>query len=143
MNTVNNLILFLHFFGLMLGAAGGLASGILMRRALTMPPEQAQTIRGLGPLLANVAAVGIAVLWITGLVMVWTKWPGPGSLPGLFWVKFVFAVTLTLAAIGIHLTYAEIRRTGNAALAKRLAMLGPASGISATLAVLFASLAFG
>jgi hypothetical protein len=42
----------------------------------------------------------------------------------------------------IHMTYAEIRRTGNAALGARLAMLGPASGLSAFLAVLFASFAF-
>jgi hypothetical protein len=139
---MNPFLLFLHFFGLMLGAAGGLGSGILMRRALTMAPEQAQTVRSLGPLLANVAAVGLVLLWATGLILVWTKWNGLGSLPGLFWVKFVFVVTLTVSAIGVHLTYAEIRRTGNKALASRLAMLGPASGISAILAVLFAAFTF-
>ena len=139
---MNNFLLFLHFFGLMLGAAGGFASGILMRRALTMPPEEAKTVRSLGPLLATVAAIGLVVLWITGLIMVWSKWDGIGSLPTLFWVKFIFIVTLTLASGAIHMTYAEIRRTGNVALANRLPKLGPAAGISATLAVLFAAFAF-
>jgi hypothetical protein len=139
---MNAFILFLHFFGLMLGAAGGLSSGILMRRALTMPPEQAQTVRSLGPLLANVSAIGLVLLWVTGLILVWSKWNGLGSLPTLFWVKFVFVVTLTLAAGAVHMTYAEIRRTGNVALGKRLAMLGPAAGLSSLLAVLFAAFAF-
>lgn len=134
-------LLFLHFFGLMLGAAGGMASGILMRRAAGLPPEQAQVVRGQGPLLANVAAAGVALLWITGLVMVFAYW-NLGALGWPFWVKMVFAVILTLATIAIHLTYAEIRRTGNAALGQRLAKIGPVSGLSALLAVLFASIAF-
>jgi hypothetical protein len=139
---MNAFILFLHLFGLMLGSAGGLGSGVIMRRALTMPPEQAMTVRSLGPLLANVAAIGLVLLWVTGVIMVWSRWDGLGSLPGLFWVKFVFVVTLTLASGAVHMTYAEIRRTGNVALGARLAKLGPAAGLSAILAVLFAVFAF-
>ena len=139
---MNAFLLFLHFFGLMLGAAGGFASGILMRRALTMPPEQAATVRSLGPMLAHVAGAGLVLMWITGLIMVWSKWDGLGSLPALFWVKFAFVVILTLSSGGVDMTYAQIRRTGNKALAARLAILGPVSGISATLAVLFAAFAF-
>ncbi len=139
---MNAFLLFLHFFGLMLGAAGGLASGILMRRARTMPPEKAATIRSLGPMLAHVAGAGIVLLWITGVILIWSKWSGLASLPTLFWVKFVFVVILTLASGGIDMTYAQIRRTGNQALAARIAVLGPISGISATLAVLFAAFAF-
>jgi hypothetical protein len=138
---MNDFILFLHFFGLMLGAAGGMASGIIMRRALSLPAEQAQVIRGLGPMLANVAAVGVALLWITGLILVFSKWDGFGSLPGLFWVKFIFVLLLTAAVVVIYLTYAEMKK-GNMAAASRLPMLGPASGISAVLAVLFAAYTF-
>lgn len=139
---MNAVILFLHLFGLMLGAAGGLASGLLMRRAAAMPADQAATVRSLGPMLAHVAGAGLVVMWVTGLIMVWSAWEGPGSLPALFWVKFAFVVILTVASAGIDVTYAQIRRTGNRALAGRLAVLGPVSGISATLAVLFACLAF-
>jgi len=142
MTILNDILLFLHFFGLMLGAAGGLASGIIMRRALTMPPEQAQVVRGLGPLLANVAGAGVAVLWITGVIMVWSRWGGLTNLGWAFWVKFAFVVLLTLSTGLVHQTYAEIRRTGNKALAARLARLGPVSGLSALLATLFAVLAF-
>ncbi len=141
MTWVNDVILFFHFFGLMLGAAGGMASGLIMRKAAGLPPEQGQTIRMLGPMLANVAHLGVVVLWVTGLTLVWSKWNGLGSLPTLFWVKAVFIVTLTASAIAVHMTYAEIRK-GNKAVASRLPKLGPLSGASAVLAVLFASLAF-
>ncbi|HET7714672.1 MAG TPA: hypothetical protein VFK86_03515 [Bauldia sp.] len=134
-------LLFLHFFGLMLGAAGGMASGFLMRRAAGMPPDQAQVIRGQGPFLANVAAAGVALLWVTGLIMVFAYW-SVDALRWPFWVKLVFVVILTLATIAIHLTYSEIRRTGNVALGQRLAKIGPVSGLAAILAVLFASIAF-
>ena len=138
---MDDFILFLHFFGLMLGSAGGMASGILMRKAISMPADQAQTIRGLGPLLANVAAVGLVLLWATGLILVWSKYDGVGSFTWVFWVKIVFVLALTASAVATHMTYAEIKK-GNRAVAARLPKLGPASGLSAILAVLFAAFAF-
>jgi hypothetical protein len=139
---MNEAVLFLHFLGLMIGAAGGLASGILMRRALTLPADEAKVVRSLGPLLAKVAATGVALLWVTGLIMVWSKWDGFGNLPQLFWVKAVFILTLTVITGLIHMTYGQIRK-GNMAVAARLPKLGPLAGISSLLAVLFAVLAFG
>jgi hypothetical protein len=140
---MNNFLLFLHLLGLMIGSAGGLASGILMRRAMAMPADEARTVRSLGPMLAHVAGAGLVLMWVTGLIMVWSRWDGLGSLPSLFWVKFAFVVILTVASASIDVTYAQIRRTGNVALASRLPVLGPISGIAATLAVLFAVFAFG
>jgi hypothetical protein len=138
---MNETLLFLHFVGLLLGAGPGAAQTLIMRRAAALPAEQAQVLRALGPMLANVSAVGIAILWITGLILVWSKYGGPGSLPATFWWKMLFVAILTLLAGFIHWTYAEVRR-GNAAAAARLAIAGPASGISALLAVLFAVIAF-
>ena len=138
---MNDFILFLHFAGLMIGAAGGLASGVLMRKALTMPVDEAKIIRAQGPLLAMVAAIGVALLWVTGLILVWSKWDGLASLPGLFWIKLIFVVALTALVGMTHMTYAEIRK-GNPAVAARLPKLGPASGVASLLAVLFAVYAF-
>jgi hypothetical protein len=138
---MNEALLFLHFVGLMLGAAGGFASAIIMRRALVLPAEEAKVLRGLGPILSKVSAVGVAVLWVTGLIMVWTKWDGFASLPQIFWVKAIFIVTLTVMTALIQMTYAEIRK-GNPAAAAKLPKFGPMAGISALLAVFFAVLAF-
>ncbi len=138
---MNEALLFLHFFGLMLGAAGGFASAIVMRRALALPVDEAKVLRGLGPTLANVSGTGVAVLWVTGLILVWSKWSGFASLPQMFWVKAIFILSLTVVVGLIHMTYGEIRK-GNPAAAARLPKLGPMAGISALLAVLFAVLAF-
>ena len=134
-------LVFLHFFGLMLGAAGGLASGLIMRRAAAMAADEAKSIRSLGPMLANVAATGLVILWLTGLMLVWSRWGGFGNLPALFWIKLVFVVALTIATGLIHATYAQVRR-GNVAAATRLPRLGPLAGISSLLAVLFAVFTF-
>ena len=134
-------MLFLHFVGLMLGAAGGFASAVIMRRALALPAEEAKVLRGVGPILAKVSLLGLVLLWATGLVMVWNKWGGFSGLPQLFWVKAIFIASLTVITILINMTYGEIRK-GNAAVAARLPKLGPLAGISALLAVLFAVLAF-
>jgi hypothetical protein len=73
--------------------------------------------------------------------MVWSQWGGPGNLPGLFWAKLVFVLSLTAAAVAIHLSYAAIRG-GDMAAAVRLPKLGPVAGISSLLAVLLAVCAF-
>ena len=138
---MNGALVFLHFFGLVLGAGPGAAQSLIMRRAATGTPDEARTLRGLGPGLAIVSAVGIAILWVTGLIMVWTVYGGFGNLPGAFWIKFAFVVLLTLIAIYVQMTFAEIRK-GNVAAAARLPRLGPAAGVCALLAVLFAVIAF-
>lgn len=134
-------LIFLHFTGLMAGAAGGLGSGIIMRKAMAMPDDQAKVVRSLGPLLNKVALIGLALLWATGLILVWSRWNGPSSLPGLFWVKFIFALALTAATALVYRTYGEIR-SGNMAAAKNLPVIGQAGGVAALLAVLFAALTF-
>lgn len=139
---MNGFLLFLHFVGLMIGAAGGLGGAILGRRALTMPPEQAQVIRSLGPMLANVAAVGVAVLWVTGVILVFSMYGGFGNLPSLFWVKLAFVIAVTVLVGLVHMTYAEIRRTKNPALGARFAILGPATGLANLIVVLIACFAF-
>ena len=138
---MNAALLFLHFVGLMLGAAGGFASAIIMRRALVLPADDAKVLRGLGPILSKVSATGVAVLWVTGLILVWSKYDGLASLPQMFWVKAIFILSLTVMTALIQLTYAEIRK-GNPAAAARLPKFGPMAGVSALLAVLFAVLAF-
>ena len=138
---MNEALLFLHFFGLMLGAAGGFSSAIVMRRALVLPADDARAVRGLGPILANVSGIGLALLWATGLILVWSKWGGIESLPQMFWIKAIFILSLTVVTGLIHMTYAEIRK-GNPAAAAKLPKLGPLAGVSALLAVLFAVLTF-
>ena len=97
---MNAVLLFLHFLGLMLGSAGGMGSAVIMRRAATMPADQAQTVRGLGPLLARVSGAGLVLLWLTGIALVFTH-GGFANMPGVFWVKILFVVVVMRTTRGV------------------------------------------
>ena len=138
---MRSFILFLHFFGLMIGAAGSFASGFIMMRANSAPADQVQTLRSLGWPLAMMSGTGLAILWITGITMLIMA-GGPGAMPMVFWWKILFVVIATVLIGLTHRTYAEMRRTGNVVLGQRLKAIGPATGLSVLLAVLFAAYAF-
>lgn len=136
-----DILIALHLIGLMMGAGGGFGSMIMQREANTRPPEQQGVLRSLGPALANFSAIGLIIMWLTGLALVFVKYDGFASLPPLFWLKAVFITTLTLAAIAVHVTYGQLK-AGNAAVASRLPILGPVAGLSSILAVIAAVFAF-
>jgi hypothetical protein len=138
---MNDVLLIAHLIGLMIGAGGGFSGGIIGRIAASAPPERAVALRSLGPVLARLSTAGLALMWLTGAIMVWTVYGGPDQLPPLFLAKLFFILTLTIAAITIELTYAEIKR-GNVKAAARLPLLGPVAGLSSILAVVFAVLTF-
>jgi hypothetical protein len=136
-----DILLALHLIGLMLGAGGGFGSMITMRAAAKASPEQAATLRTLGPAMARLATAGLVLMLLTGPALVSLKYGGFDNMPQLFWVKLLFVTTLTIAAIGVELTYGQIK-AGNASAAARLPALGPVAGLSSVLAVVFAVLAF-
>ncbi|HVY86807.1 MAG TPA: hypothetical protein VG943_16870 [Caulobacterales bacterium] len=138
---MNDVLLAIHFIGLMMGAGGGFGSAIVARVAAKKTPEQAAPLRALGPVMARVSHIGLAILWLTGAILIWTAYGGPAQLPQLFWIKAIFIVSLTGAAIATELTYAEIK-AGKVGAAARLPKIGPVAGLSALLATTVAAFAF-
>ncbi len=138
---MTDVLLALHLIGLMMGAGGGFGSMITMHEAGKRPPDQAGVLKTLGPAMAQFSALGLGLMWLTGLALVFAKFGGFGGLPVLFWGKMVFVTALTVFAIGVHLTYGQMK-TGNLAAATRLPVFGPLSGASSLIAVVFAVLAF-
>jgi hypothetical protein len=138
---VIDIVLIIHFAGLMLGAGGGLGSTIVMAQARAMPPEQAGPLRSVGPALARMSTLGLVLLLLSGPALVSMKYGGFANMPTMFWVKLVFVGTLTLAAILIEVAYARVKK-GDVKAAGLLPKLGPMAGISSLLAVIFAALAF-
>ena len=139
--TFLDVLLIVHFVGLMMGAGGGLGSTIAMGYARALPPEQAAVVRGLGPGLAHLSTAGLVLMLVSGITMLMNKFGGMGAMPMMFHIKLLFVTTLTLAAIAIELTYAQVKK-GNVKAAAMLPRLGPVAGISSLLAVTFAVLAF-
>ena len=105
-----------------------------MMRARSAPADQAQTLRGLGLAAGHdVSGTGLVILWVTGILMVFFSGLA-GSLPGCSGRRSSSWWWLTVLNGLIHKTYAEMRRTGDVALAQRLMMFGPASACSVLLA---------
>lgn len=136
-----DILLALHLIGLMMGAGGGFGSMITQREASTRPPEQAATLKSLGPAMVRFSAIGLVIMLATGFALIFVKYQSLADLPLMFWIKMFFVTTLTLASILVHMTYAKIK-AGDVAAASRLAILGPISGVSSVLAVVFAVFAF-
>jgi hypothetical protein len=139
--VVLDILLIVHFVGLMMGAGGGLGGTVVMGYARSLPPEQAGPLRAVGPALAHMSTAGLVLLLLTGPALVSMKYGGFAAMPTMFWVKLIFVGTLTLAAILIEVTYSRVKK-GDAKAAGLLPKLGPVAGISTLLAVVFAALAF-
>lgn len=137
-----DILLALHFVGLLMGAGGGMGSAIVMAQARRMSPEDAGVVRRVGPAMGRVSLIGILLMLATGVGMLFVKYQGQfGAMPILFHWKMLFVVTLTIASVVIELTYASVKK-GNVAAAARLPRIGPIAGGSAMLATILAAFAF-
>jgi len=136
-----DILLAVHIIGLMMGAGGGFGSMISQREALKRPADQAVTLRSIGPALASFSFAGLVLMWITGVALVFVRYGGFGALPQMFWIKFIFVSTLTLAAIATQVLYGQAK-AGNSIAATRVPIFGQIAGMSSLLAVICAVLAF-
>ncbi|MEQ1609519.1 MAG: hypothetical protein ABL956_11220 [Hyphomonadaceae bacterium] len=137
-----DILLALHFVGLLIGAGGGIDSAIVMAQARRMSSEDAGVVRRVGPVMGLVSLMGVLLMPATGVGMLLVKYQGQfGTMPILFHWKMLFVVTLTIATVVIELTYASLKK-GNVAAAARLPRIGPIAGISAMLATVPAAFAF-
>lgn len=139
--TVADILLIVHFIGLMLGAGGGLGSTVVMAHARALPAEQSGPVRGVGPALSTMSFAGLILMLLSGGALVSMKYGGFGAMPTLFWVKMIFVATLTIAATSIFVLYGQVKK-GNVKAAAWLPRLGPMAGLSAFIAVIFAALTF-
>jgi uncharacterized membrane protein len=137
---MNEILLILHFLGFGAGMATSVGNFTIMQ-LIQSSPGDAPVLTKVPPLLARIGQVGLGVLWITGIIMVWSVWGGPESLPWAFWVKFACVVLLTAVAIYLDLTVKKVR-AGNVAAAAQLPLFGRVAAGVLLLIVIFAVIAF-
>jgi uncharacterized membrane protein len=137
---MNEILLILHFLGFGAGMAASVGNFTIMM-LIQASPGDAPVLSKVPPRLARVGQVGLGVLWITGVIMVWSIWGGPGNLDWAFWVKFVCVVLLTGVAIYLDLTIRKVR-AGDTAAAAQLPLFGRVAAGLLLLIVVFAVIAF-
>jgi hypothetical protein len=135
-------LMVLHFLGLAMGLSTGFANmvmaGLIDKAA---PPEKAILGR-FPPAMSRIGAIGLTLLWITGIAIVMTRYGTFAILPRPFIVKLAAVVLLTLAVIYINILMPKAQR-GDAAATARIRTLGMLTGPLAIIAVIFAVITFG
>ncbi len=137
------ILLFLHFIGLALGVGVPIGNIVAQRLAANSSPEGAAALRGLPPRLAPFSQAGLALLIITGVLMMgFSQGRAMVAFAG-FWFWLKLASVAGLAAVVFLLWQTSVQmRAGNMQNAARMRLLAPAAMALSLATVLFAVLAF-
>lgn len=141
MNEINQVLLVLHFVGLAMGLSVSIANGVMGGLMAKSAPEEREVLGRFLPMMGRIGKIGLTVLWLSGAVLVETRWGGFATLPWQFHAKLTAVVLLTLVVIYIHLQEGQLRR-GNASAAARIQAAGKVTPLFAVAAVVFAVLTF-
>jgi hypothetical protein len=142
MDVFNEILLILHFIGLGAGSAASIGNFAVMLTVNKSPPQDAPVLTRIQPYLTKSGDTGLALLWITGIIMVFTRWRGIGNLPTAFWWKLLFVIVLTVMVGLIHMTLGKVKRDRDMAAAARLPLFGRIASLSLILIIIFAVIAF-
>lgn len=138
---MNQALIVFHLLGMAAGFASGIGNMVVGLR-VAMSPADAAALRSLPPVFARIGQVGLAVLWITGAILIWSKWGGPADMPPLFWAKLALVAVFT----GLVIRAAMLMRAvtaGDTEAGKALPMLGRAGGLISVVIVVLAVYALG
>ena len=130
----------LHTLALVVGVGGGVANLIAMGRMQAAEGPAKAAISGVMRRIGMAAALGLVLLWISGIALIYALYGGWAGLPLLFWVKIAAVVALTVVsgvAQGLTLRGMARQTPPPPALMARLGRAGPVLALAATvLAVL-------
>lgn len=113
-------------------------AGLIAKAA---PQEQAVLGR-FAPAMGRLGLIGLALLWASGLAIVWTRYGSFAILPRPFIVKLAAVVLLTVVVIYIHVLQRRVDH-GDTSVMARIQTLGKITGPLALIAIIFAVITFG
>lgn len=98
-----SLLKFLHLVGLVAGLGGALLADAMLFRQAVLKPIRKRTVV-FARLLSRLALAGLAMLWTTGIGLVWlhARLDGGYLSNEAMWAKVVIVSLLTANAIAVH-----------------------------------------
>ena len=135
-------LMVLHFLGLAMGLSTGFANMVMAGLVAKAPPAEKAILGRFPPAMSRIGVIGLALLWISGISIVMTRYGGFAILPRPFIVKLSAVVLLTLAVAYINILMPRAQR-GDAAAMARIQTLGKLTGPLAIIAIVFAVITFG
>jgi hypothetical protein len=141
MSSFNQLLLVLHFIGLGMGLSVSFGNIVMLGLIGRAAPAERSILARFPPAISRVGQAGLALLWVSGATMAYTKWSGIGFMPWTFHVKLAAVVLLTLLVVYITRLEGRIQR-GDAAAAAQIETIGKLTSLCALTAIIFAVLTF-
>ena len=135
------IVVILHVFVIALGVGLSFSNFINTRLALTQGADVAKGLALQRRTIARIADGVIALIWVTGLLLLWMR--GMQGLPGSFHAKLLFVVLLTLFHGLTRALGEKMRRENNTTMMPRLSLLIGCGFASAVVALVLAVITFG
>ena len=137
------ILLIAHLILIAMGTGMAFSNFVNLRLADGATGDAAKAFARQRMTIARFADMVIALIWVTGLALLWTRAAGGlESASGWFYVKMVFVVLLTLSHGMGRATGGRMARTGDMSLLGRLELFVAGVWLSALAAIIFAVLAF-
>ena len=134
---MSDVLLILHFLGLMLAAGGVMGALVTITTSRTAARGKGGGGKGAGALYARLTMTGLVFILPTGIALFMTG-NGAGNLGAMFWMKLVFAAMFGFAVISMEMVHAGRSKQANVMLVR----LVPLAAISLVAAVIFSVLAY-
>lgn len=100
MDLTFNILLFLHFVALIVGATANVAMPLIMPQMMKAPPEARAGYASIGKTLSLYGRGAVALLIVTGVAMVWLRYGGVAGMNEWFWAKMALvALIVVLMAV--------------------------------------------
>lgn len=138
---MKTILLIAHLIAIATGTGMSIANYINIRVASGEKDERRAALAYLRRVLARIADVVIAAIWITGIGL-WSVLPAGDAPNSWFMVKIGFVIVLTLCHGLARMTAGRMMRSGDQTLHARLELLVSGVWISALAAIILAVLAF-
>ena|SRR5436190_19071857 len=146
MYRFTQILLILHFIGLAMGLATGFANMVMMGLIGKAAPADKAVLGRFPPVMGRVGSTGLALLWITGLSMLFIKWGGFSGIanmaaPWAFHLKLTLVIVLS-GLIGFLQVLDRRVRRGDVGAMKTMQMLAKVAFVLAISIIVCAVLAF-
>jgi hypothetical protein len=120
---------------------GGIALSQVGPRLISAAENERELLWALETFFSRIGAAGLAVLLVSGPLMLWLKFGGPGGLSRWFWAKMV-VVAVALIGVLLHECAARRFRRGELSAVPMMYFGGRMAGIGIVLAMLCATFTF-
>jgi len=140
MDAFINILFWLHIVALVAGGSNSVVMPIIGGKLATAEGGTRQTLFSIGDQLARIGKVSMAVLLITGPLMLWLRFGGVGGMNWWFWLKMalILVMLVTIVISGKALKQAEAGDRAAASRAETAGMITAVAFAGVLLAAVFA-----